>query len=236
MGGAPARGHAAGRRGEPPLSGLTAVLFDWDGTLVDSAEASFRCYVRLFARFGLPFDRDQFRRGYSPNWHRTYVEVGLPREHWDEADGCWHELYAAEQAQPVPNAREALESLRAAGLRLAVVTSGGRPRVEWEMGQYGFTPLFETVVYGDDARQRKPHPEALLLGLSRLRVPPGDAVYVGDSPEDVEMAKAAGAFSVGIPGGFPNREALLEAAPDLTVDSLELAAQWLLRLRSSFPR
>jgi HAD superfamily hydrolase (TIGR01509 family) len=215
------------------VTALTAVLFDWDGTLVDSAEASFHCYVKLFARFGLSFDREQFGRTYSPNWHRTYVEVGLPREHWEEADGCWHELYAAQHARPVPDARAALTSLRGAGLRLAVVTSGGRPRVEWEMGQYGLAPLFETVVYGDDAQRRKPHPEALLLGLGRLGVAAHEAAYVGDSPEDVEMAKAAGVFSVGIPGGFPNREALVAAAADLTVASLDLAASRLLDLRAS---
>ena len=72
----------------PPLS-LTAVLFDWDGTLADSAEASFRCYVDLFASYNLPFDRDTFQRTYSPNWHRTYAAIGLPRESWDEADSRW---------------------------------------------------------------------------------------------------------------------------------------------------
>ena len=46
-----------------------AVLFDWDGTLVDSAEASYRCYVRLFDSYGIGFDRTRFERTYSPNWH-----------------------------------------------------------------------------------------------------------------------------------------------------------------------
>ena len=51
-------------------------------------------------------------------------------------------------------------------------------------------------------------------------IAPGEAAYVGDSPEDVEMARAAGAFSVGVPGGFPNREALEASAPDLLAEDL----------------
>ena len=51
---------------------LRAVLFDWDGTLVDSAETSFRAYVSLFRELGIAFDREEYRRTYSPNWHRTY--------------------------------------------------------------------------------------------------------------------------------------------------------------------
>jgi beta-phosphoglucomutase-like phosphatase (HAD superfamily) len=65
---------------------------------------------------------------------------------------------------------------------------------------------FRTVVFGGDTPNRKPHPEALLLALERMGVAPGRAAYVGDSPEDVEMARAAGVRAVGVPGGFPNRE------------------------------
>ena len=59
------------------------------------------------------------------------------------------------------------------------------------------------------------------MALERLGVAPAECVYVGDSPEDVAMAKAAGAFAIGIPGGFPNREALAASAPDLLLPSLD---------------
>jgi phosphoglycolate phosphatase-like HAD superfamily hydrolase len=65
-----------------------------------------------------------------------------------------------------------------------------------------------------------PHPEALLLALERLGVPPGRGVYVGDSPEDVEMARNAGTWSIGVPGGFPNAAALERSRPDLFVAGL----------------
>jgi phosphoglycolate phosphatase len=194
---------------------LAAVLFDWDGTLVDSAEASYRCYVRLFDSFGIGFDRARFERTYSPNWQRTYEAVGLARELWPEADRRWLEHYCAEQSHLVPGAREALARLEDAGIAQGVVTSGDRSRVSRELAALEVESYFRTVVYGGDTPERKPHPEALLLALARMAVTPDRAAYVGDSPEDVEMARAAGVRAVGVPGGFPNREALAASRPDL---------------------
>ena len=65
---------------------LRAVLFDWDGTLLDSAEASYHCYVRLFSDFGIPFGRAEYQRTYSPDWYHTFRCVGLPEEQWADAD------------------------------------------------------------------------------------------------------------------------------------------------------
>jgi pyrophosphatase PpaX len=210
-----------------PPAGLRAVLFDWDGTLVDSAELSYDCYVTTFARFGIPFDRAQYQATYSPDWMKTYVGVGLPEERWPEADRCWLDLYAAGHAPLLPGARETLERLAGRGLALGVVTSGERGRVSGEIARHGLDGRITTLVGHGDYHLRKPHPEGLLLALSRMGVEPGAAAYVGDSPEDVLMARAAGVFAVGIPGSFPNREALIASAPELLAPSLESAAAFL---------
>ena len=192
-----------------------AVLFDWDGTLVNTAEASYRCYEKLFGSYGIAFDRDAFRRTYSPNWHLTYSALGLSPERWAEADARWLGHYCEEEVVLIEGAREALLRVREAGVRAGLVTSGDRVRVSRELADLGVAGLFEVLVCAEDTVQRKPHPEALLLALERMRVAPGQAVYIGDSPEDVQMAQAAGVRAVGIPGGFPNREALAAARPDL---------------------
>lgn len=207
---------------------LRAVLFDWDGTLVDSAESSYRCYVRLFGSFGIGFDRASFERTYSPNWYRTYADVGLPESRWAEADARWLELYAEEGSQLIPGAREALGRLRDAGLLQGLVTSGDRERVARELVELEIDAFFRVVVCSQDTRMKKPHPEALLTALDRLGVPPAETAYVGDSREDVEMARSAGVYSIGIPGGFPNREALEAAAPELLAVDLSEAVAALL--------
>jgi HAD superfamily hydrolase (TIGR01509 family) len=207
-----------------PRNGLRAVLYDWDGTLVDSAEKSYRCYVRVFSTFGIAFDHASYEKTYTPDWYRTYEAVGLPRDRWPEADALWTGCYEQEPSTLLPGARAALERLARGGTAQGLVSSGEASRVRRELQAHALEGFFGTaVVCGGETERRKPHPEPLLAGLERLAVGPAEAAYVGDSPEDVTMAKAAGVFAVGIPGGFPNRESLAAAAPDLLAPSLDAA-------------
>jgi HAD superfamily hydrolase (TIGR01549 family) len=197
-----------------------AVLFDWDGTLVDSAAASLNSYVTLFAGYGIPYGPGEFERTYSPDWYRTYAALGLPRDKWDEADARWLEIYARERSDLLPGAFAALDHLKRAGLALGLVTSGSRPRVEEDLARLEVERFFSVVVCGGDTARRKPHPEPLQVALDRLDVESGSATYVGDSPEDIEMARGAGVFAIGIPGGFPNRAALAASRPDLMAEDI----------------
>jgi len=190
---------------------LQAVLFDWDGTLVNTAEASYRCYEKLFGSYGIAFDRDAFRRTYSPNWHLTYSALGLAEDRWSEADARWLEHYCEEEVVLIDGARDALLRVRRAGLRAGIVTSGDRVRVGRELDDLGVASLFEVVVCAEDIVYRKPHPEALLLALDKLGV---------GAAEDVQMARAAGVLAVGIPGGFPNRDSLAASRPEVLEGTL----------------
>jgi HAD superfamily hydrolase (TIGR01509 family) len=207
---------------------LRAVLYDWDGTLVDSAEKSYRAYVEVFRAHGLDFDRATFEATYSPEWTRTYRAVGLPEERWEEADRLWIEIYAREPSRLLPGVAAALERVRAHGRAQGVVSSGDGGRVRGELESLGVARFFGAVVCAGEAPRKKPHPDPLLRALSQLALEPAEAAYVGDSPEDVQMARAAGCYSVGVPGGFPNREALRASSPDLLADRLESAVAALL--------
>ena len=152
----------------------------------------------------------------------------MPREKWSEADGRWLEIYREEACALVPRASEALSKILAAGVRAALVTSGSRSRVEAELARLGIAAPFAAVVCAEDAKNKKPHPEALHAGLDRLGVASREAAYVGDSPEDIHMAKAAGVYAVGIEGAFPNREALRASVPDLLAEDLLRAVEELM--------
>jgi beta-phosphoglucomutase-like phosphatase (HAD superfamily) len=204
--------------------GLRAVLYDWDGTLVDSAATSYRCYVRVFSAFGIEYDQAAFERTYTPDWYRTYEAVGLPRPQWPEADTFWTRCYEEETSVLLPGARAALERVECHGLAQGLVSSGDGSRVRREIRAHGLARFFgSAVVCGGETVRRKPDPEPLALALERLSVPAAGSAYLGDSPEDVAMAKAAGVLAVGIPGGFPNRQALAAAEPDLLAPSLAAA-------------
>jgi phosphoglycolate phosphatase len=182
----------------------------------------------MFSAVGIPFDREAYRRTYSPNWHRTYVALALPRERWDEADAIWLQHYAQERNELLPGAAEALARLHAAGHAQGIVSSGERARVTQEMRDLQVAAYFTEVVCGGDTAERKPHPEPLLVALRRMGLRADEVAYVGDSPEDVEMAKSASVFAVGIPGGFPNAEALVASRPDLLASDLASAVAHLL--------
>ncbi|MBV8517806.1 MAG: HAD family hydrolase [Acidobacteria bacterium] len=199
---------------------VRAVFFDWDGTLADTAEASFRCYVRLFASYGIAFDRETYARTYSPNWYHTFREVGLDEEHWRDADAQWLEHFACEEVALIDGARELLAALAERGVANGIVTSGSRERVSRELAAHALTPYVRASVFGCDVVAKKPHPEGLLLAMEKLGVRAEEAVYVGDSPEDIAMARAAGVYSVAVPGTYPNRDALLASAPDAFAHSL----------------
>jgi len=211
-----------------PRPGLAAVLFDWDGTLVNSAEGSYHCYARLFGSFGMPFDRSSFERTYSPDWYHTYERMGLPRELWGEADARWLSYYHEQSSPLMPDALRALARLRSSGMLLGLVTSGEHTRVGRELAAFGVESFFAALVCAEDVQNRKPHPEPLRLALDQLGLPPAAAAYVGDSPEDIQMARSAGVYGIGIPGGFPNRAALHAARPDYMAESLSHAVGHLL--------
>jgi pyrophosphatase PpaX len=205
-----------------------AVLFDWDGTLIDSAGATYHCYRQLFEFFGLPFDRRRFRETYSPDWYQTYRMVGLPDADWREADARWLEAYGRQRKEPVEGAAQVLEQLSAGGIVQALVTSGDRGRVTRELQEVGFARYFSVLVCAGDATRPKPAPDPLIAALAELGVSANDAAFVGDSPEDILMARAAGVFVVAVPGGFPNRHLLAAARPDHLVESLSAALDVLL--------
>jgi HAD superfamily hydrolase (TIGR01549 family) len=198
---------------------VRAVLFDWDGTLADTAEASFRSYVRMFRDFGIAFDREDYARTYSPNWYLTFRSIGLPEERWPEADARWLAYFAEEPIELMAGARAALDALARRNIRRGIVTSGSRDRIERELRHHDVARHFDHVVCGSDVREKKPHPEALHLCLGRLRLNAAECAYIGDSPEDVEMARAAGVFSIAILGSYPNAAALRAAGADLAAES-----------------
>jgi len=174
--------------------------------------------VRLFEEFGIPFDRETYARTYSPNWYQTFRMLDIPEERWPHADARWLAHFAGEDVALIDGARELLDALHARGVATGIVTSGSRDRVLRELDTHRFA--FQECVFGCDVTEKKPHPEGLLLCLDRLRVVPDEAVYVGDSPEDVAMARAAGVYSIAVPGGYPNRETLLASRPDAVAESL----------------
>ena len=207
------------------VSSVDAVLFDLDGTLVDTIPLIFACYEHTLA-VHLP--------GFHPSRELivSYLGRSLDDILFDlaKAGGAADpgalsrtmlETYRSFQRgalarliQPYDGIREALGGLRSRGLTLGVVTS----KVEWAARQcyeyYGLGEFLSIQVFHDDTERHKPDPEPLLLAASKGGLDPGRCVYVGDSIHDMAAGKAAGMRTIGVLWGPSARQELVRAGAD----------------------
>jgi HAD superfamily hydrolase (TIGR01509 family) len=203
----------------PKNKSLRGVLFDWDGTLIDSYAADSSAYLAMFREMGIPWGLKELARHYSPNWYRVYRAAKLPRARWDDADRAWRSQYAKHSPRLIAGARQVLVQLGRAH-HLGLVTSGDRDRVTQQLRTFRLTRLFGARVCSGDTPEKKPHPAPLRLALRQLRLEPSACVYVGDSPEDLEMAKSAGVRAIAVLGPFPTEKRLRSARPEFLLESI----------------
>lgn len=180
---------------------MQAILFDWDGTLVDSLGAFHRANATVMASFGLPFDEVLYRRHYVPDWRLMYLRLGVSGDRLDEANELWHATFATDaDVIAFEGVAAALGRLRDAGQELGLVTAGDRAIVVPQLERTGLAELLPTRVFGDDLPVHKPDPAPLRKALELLDLAdrPDEVAYVGDAPTDMEMARAVGVRPVGI--------------------------------------
>lgn len=193
---------------------MDAIVFDWDGTLVDSLPAIFDANTQVLAEYGLPFDTERYRAAFVPDWRLMYQRLGVPDDALDAAGARWLELYrATDTAALLPRITESLERLASAGFVMGLVTAGHRDIVEGQLERFGLGRYLRFRVFGTDEIAAKPHPDPLLRVIRELgridRV--ATARYVGDVPDDMRMARAAGAQGIGIESHLGTRDDLLAA-------------------------
>ncbi|HET9983005.1 MAG TPA: HAD-IA family hydrolase [Longimicrobiales bacterium] len=202
-----------------------AVLFDLDGTLIDSIELILRCY-RHTMRTHLGAERDDGE--WIRNMGRPLREqLALFARSVDEVEAMV-ETYVGLQAQihddlvrPYPGAAETLAALELLGVPVAIVTSKRERMTRRGLEHCGIARHFAVVVTPDDVRRAKPDPEPVLLALRRLGDPPPSRVlFVGDSPHDVAAGRAAGVRTAGALWGPFSREALVASGPDFLLERM----------------
>ncbi len=202
-----------------------AVLFDIDGTLVDSVGAYFE--VARGAALSHGFDVTEEHVRHSLATGSDFWKAVVPQERRDH--DAVKKAMSAHAAREWPRVlreygrvfaglAQTLDALKRRGILLGIV-SGARAEVLELLRVDGILERFDAVVLGADVSKRKPDPEGILKCLSRLGVAPNSAIYVGDTPVDMQASRAAGVYAVGVLSG--------------AADSAMLSAQWPDRLVSS---
>jgi HAD superfamily hydrolase (TIGR01509 family) len=199
---------------------LEGVLFDWDGTLIDSYDADTSSYLAMFKELGISWGLQELEKHYSPNWYQVYRAAKLPRKLWADADRSWRAHYAKHRPRLIAGVRSVLRNV-GKDHSLGLVTSGDRDRVVRQLREFRLTKLFTARVCSGDTRHKKPHPEPLYRALRQMALDPSSCVYVGDAPQDVEMARRAGVLAIGVLGPFPTEKRLRAARPEFLIGSIE---------------
>ncbi len=205
---------------------LKLVLFDVDGTLVDSQNIIVAAQRMAFASFGLePPSREVSLSIVGLSLVQAFTVLAGPKGPVEGLAEAYREAFAALRQDPAyaeplfPGAGDCLDRLRGRrDVLLGIATGKSRRGVSHLLERHGWDKVFATIKTADDAPS-KPHPGMILQALDELDVAPRDAAMIGDSSYDMAMARAAGILAIGVAWGFQPVAALVEAGAHRIVRS-----------------
>jgi HAD superfamily hydrolase (TIGR01509 family) len=219
---------------------LKAILFDVDGTLVDSNDFHVEAWLEAFAQFGIHLTFEEVH-GQIGKGGDQLIPVFCSEEQvaaFGEAlDKLRGEIFMRDylpRVRPFPKVRELFERLRADGLKIALATSSKKKELAVHLEHLGVEDLVDTATSADDAEHSKPCPDIFEAARAKLGdVSPCEAIVIGDTPYDAIAAARAGMRTLGVlTGGFP--EALLRDAGAVAVcrDIADVLARYEMLLSS----
>lgn len=203
---------------------IKAVVFDVDGTIIDSMSLHLASWAEMFERSGYPISVQKLRCQFGRRadfFVRHFIPEASEETIGRIVDGK-RRLYREriDEITLLPGAREFLVGIRAHGAKIGLATSASRLELEYYMERFDLRQIADAALSGDDISRSKPDPEILEKAFERLEVEPGEAVYVGDSPHDMAAAKAAGSLGIGVLTGGYSRESLEQAGAVAVFNSL----------------
>lgn len=205
-----------------------ALVFDLDGTLVDTVETRIRAWLALFDEAGIPADRSEVAALIGADGKRLARAVAaaagieLDDRRAEELDRRSGEIYETlnTDPRPLPGAVRLLGELDERGLSWAIATSSRRQQVGASVDSLKLSHQ-PTIVDGSHVEHAKPAPDLLLEAAATLSLPAAACWYVGDATWDMRAAVAAGMPAVGVTSGAVDADALADAGADRVIGSLD---------------
>ncbi len=206
------------------MTRLTTVLFDLDGTLIDSIRLILDSYHHTLSAHGIPArSDDDWLRGIGTPLRVQFAE-------WAQSPGIdamiatyrdYNLAHHDARVLPYPGIVDMVREVRQAGFRTGLVTSKNRTGALRGLRLCGLDEAMDVLVGADDVEHPKPHPEPVLKALSELDQPPDAAMYVGDSIHDMESGRAAGVRTAAVLWGPFGRAHLEGSHPDFWLERPE---------------
>lgn len=185
---------------------IKGIIFDFDGTILDTETPDFHCWQKLFEDHGCELAQEDWCKVVGTTWDVfnpfDHLESQIGRsvdrdELWRAQKEIFHGL--VEKQAPLPGVEAMLRAAKEAGLKLAVASSSGRPWVEGHLKRLGLLEYFPVLKTAEDVAKVKPDPALYVEALNALELEPHEAVALEDSVNGVLAAKAAGLYCVAIP-------------------------------------
>lgn len=177
---------------------LRAVIFDWDGVVVDSSAHHERSWEILAAKRGLPLPADHFKRGFGKKNDAIIPDLGWATEAAavnalaQEKEEIYRSFVRKNGIEPLPGARELLAALQAREIPCAIASSTERANLDLPLDLMGMRDFFKVIVSAEEVRHGKPDPSIFLLASQKLGTAPAECVVIEDALVGIEAAKRAG--------------------------------------------
>lgn len=216
---------------------IKVVIFDLDGTVLDTLPDLNACMNEALEKFGCPRISMEETRRYVGHGGLRFAELSLPEDRRAQAEHFYKDVYcpvhfACKNAltKVFEGEADCLAALRAAGIKLAIVTNKSQPAAT-ALAQTLLAPYGFSVVFGNrDGIPVKPDPASTFEVLKLLGVSPAEAVFVGDGDTDVQTAANAGMRCVSVLWGYRSREQLVRAGASLFAESFSQLREMLLKM------
>jgi HAD superfamily hydrolase (TIGR01509 family) len=206
-----------------------AVLWDLDGTLVDSEEFHWRSWRDTMRPEGVDLTYEQFLASFGqrndriiPGWLGADADAGRIRRIGEDKEAEYRRLAEAHGLTPLPGAREWLSTLNAAGWKQAIASSAPGANVEMMLRVAGLGGYFDAIVSAEDVTIGKPDPQVFLKAAEKLRIAPSLCIVVEDAAAGVEGARSAGMRSIGVTkSGRLDADVFVRSLADLPADTFD---------------
>ena len=209
---------------------LSAILFDLDGTLVNTDGLHFETWKEALSSLGINIDRAFYNHNISGRTNEEIVKDILPQLSLEEGLKI---VYAKEEnfrnlagkLTPMPGLDRILDWVASNKLKKAVVTNAPRANAKFMLEALKLTNVFPIVILAEDAPRGKPDPAPYQLALNRLEIENHQAIVFEDSPSGLRSAKAAGIYTIGVTSGHESKD-LLESGADRVINDFTDVKLW----------